>query len=184
MLVSMLMNLKNNEYRIDGAIRAKEVRVIGSDGSQLGIMSLGKARQKAEQLNLNLVEIAPNSRPVVCKLMDYGKFKFNKEKHSKENKKPGLVLKEMKFRPSIEENDIKTKLNHIQKFINSGYRVKITIMFRGREVTHPEIGKQLLDKLLTMLINYELKSAAKLDGKNMSMLIDPSKEYLKQLSNK
>lgn len=180
----MALNQKINDYRVDNMIRAKEVRLIGVNGEQLGIMPLFKAKRKAEELELNLVEIAPNSKPAVCKIMNFGKFKFERAKKEKGNKKPALVVKEIKFRLGIEDNDIQTKVGHIQKFINAKYRVKITIMFRGREVMHPEIGEALSNKILNLIQNYEIRTKLKLEGKNMSVLLDPSKEYLKSLSSK
>lgn len=181
----MAFNAKDkNDYRIDDAIRVKEVRLIGPKGESLGIMPLFKAKQKAEQLQLNLVEIAPNNKPVVCKIMNYGKFKFEKAKKEKENKKPTLVIKEIKFRPGIEENDIQTKVKHIQKFINSNYRVKVTVMFKGRELNHPELGNNLINKVLDRIENIDTKNQPKLEGKNMTVIIDPSKEYSKQYMQK
>ena len=181
----MAFNAKDkNDYRIDDAIRVKEVRLIGPKGESLGIMPLFKAKQKAEQLQLNLVEIAPNNKPVVCKIMNYGKFKFEKAKKEKENKKPTLVIKEIKFRPGIEENDIQTKVKHIQKFINSNYRVKVTVMFKGRELNHPELGNNLINKVLDRIENIDTKNQPKLEGKNMTVIIDPAKEYSKQYMQK
>ena len=166
--------MKLNEYRIDNAIRAKEVRVIGPEGEQLGIMPLYQAKSKAMQMELNLVEIASNSKPIVCKIMDYGKFKFNKAKKLKEQKQQVQLIKEIKFRLNIEEHDIQTKVKHIQKFLDAKNKVKITVMFRGRETSYPDLGVKIIEKVLNN-INMPLMKKPILEGKNMSIIIDPLK---------
>ena len=166
--------MRLNEYRIDNAIRAKEVRVIGPEGEQLGIMPLYQARNKATQMELNLVEIASNSKPIVCKIMDYGKFKFNKAKKLKEQKQQVQLIKEIKFRLNIEEHDIQTKVKHIQKFLDAKNKVKITVMFRGREISYPDLGVKIIEKVLNN-INMPLMKKPILEGKNMSIIIDPPK---------
>ena len=161
---------------INDEIREKEVRLIDSDGSQLGILSIDDARQKAENKGMDLVLIAPQAKPPACKIMDYGKYKFELAKHDKENRKNQKVIsvKEIRLSPSIDNHDFETKANHVKKFLASGERVKITVRFRGREVHHSDLGKQLLDRFKDLLSEVGVvDKPAKLEGKNMSMVVSP-----------
>lgn len=163
-------------YQINEEIRDKEVRVIGADGAQLGIMSSAAALEIAEGKDLDLVKIAPGSNPPVCKIMDYGKFRFEQLKKEKEAKKNQKVVevKEIRMSPSIDTNDFNTKVKNAQKFLKDGNRVKVTVRFRGREMAHTSLGEQLLkqfgadcDEVATVA------KGAKLEGRNMSMFLSP-----------
>ena len=164
------------EHQINEEIRDKELRVIGSDGSQLGIMTSSDALALAEEKDLDLVKIAPNAVPPVCKIMDYGKFRFEQLKKEKEAKKNQKVveIKEIRMSPSIDTNDFNTKVKNAQKFLKDGNRVKVTVRFRGREMAHTSLGEQLLkqfgadcDEVATVA------KGAKLEGRNMSMFLSP-----------
>ena len=163
-------------YQINDDIRDKEVRVIGEDGAQLGIMSSEEALQIAEEKDLDLVKIAPGSNPPVCKIMDYGKYRFEQSKREKEARKNQHVIevKEIRMSPSIGENDFNTKLKNAQKFLRDGDRVKVTVRFRGREMAHTNIGEQLLRKFAEQCAELaNLDKQPKLEGRNMSMFLSP-----------
>ena len=163
-------------YQINDDIRDKEVRVIGEDGAQLGIMSSAEALQIAEEKDLDLVKIAPGSNPPVCKIMDYGKYRFEQSKREKEARKNQHVIevKEIRMSPSIGENDFNTKLKNAQKFLRDGDRVKVTVRFRGREMAHTNIGEQLLRKFAEQCAELaNLDKQPKLEGRNMSMFLSP-----------
>ncbi|MCI5970482.1 MAG: translation initiation factor IF-3 [Clostridia bacterium] len=161
---------------INEEIRDKEVRVISSDGEQLGVMSSKEALNIAEQKGMDLVKIAPQATPPVCKIMDYGKYKFELAKRDRETKKNQKVvnIKEIRLSPSIDTNDFNTKVNHTLKFLKSGDKVKVTVRFRGREVNHSSLGKVLLDKFADAINEVAVvEKNAKLEGKNMFMVIAP-----------
>ena len=134
---------------INEQIKAKEIRVVDDDGNQLGIMKPKKALELAREKNLDLVTVAPNAKPPVCRIMDYGKFKYEQNKKEKEAKKKQKTInvKEVKLRPNIEDNDFYTKLNNAKRFLKKDDKVKVTIMFRGREVTHPKLGYELCNRM-------------------------------------
>lgn len=160
--------------RINEEIRAREVRLIGPDNEQLGIMSGRDALMKAEEMQLDLVEIAPQSKPPVCRIMNYGKYTYEQQKRQKEAKKKQktVTLKEVKLRPRIEEHDFNVKLKSAQKFINDGNKVKVTIMFRGRELSHPELGQNVLVRFAKALEDIAItEKEAKLEGRNMTMIL-------------
>jgi translation initiation factor IF-3 len=162
--------------RINEAIRAKEVRVVDPDGKQLGIKPIDEALDLAEDMDLDLVEVAPQAQPPVCKIMDYGKYRYEQTVKMKEARKKQSVVqyKEMKMRPKIDRHDYEIKRKHIIRFLNSGYKVKVTIMFRGREMSHTELGRNLLDQLAEELQDLGVvESAPKLDGRNMQMVMAP-----------
>ena len=166
------------ESRINGEIRAPKVRLIGVDGSQLGIYGNADAQRIAEDQNLDLVEIAPNAEPPVCRIMDYGKFKYDQAVKAKKarKKQTKIEVKEMKFRPKIDVGDYETKKGHVLRFLNKGNKVKITIMFRGREMAHPEQGLNVLERLAEDLKPYAtVESKPKMEGRNMLMLLAPIK---------
>ena len=157
-------------------IKDKEVRVINYDGEQLGVMSASDALNKAAKENLDLVKIAPQAVPPVCKIMDYGKYKFEIAKRDREAKKNQKVvnIKEIRITPSIDTNDFNTKVNHAIKFIKSGDKVKVTVKFRGREVNHSSLGLSLLEKFAEVIEEVAIiEKKPKLEGKNMSMVVAP-----------
>jgi translation initiation factor IF-3 len=162
--------------RVNDQIRAREVRLVGPQGEQVGIVSIDKALQLAADVDMDLVEVAPTARPPVCKLMDYGKYKYEsaqKARASRRNQQQ-TVIKEMKLRPKIDTHDYETKKGHIVRFLKAGDKVKITIMFRGREQSRPELGRRLLDKLAEEIADLgSVESAPKQDGRNMVMVVAP-----------
>lgn len=162
--------------RINEEIRAREVRVIGSDGEQLGIMSGREAQQLAYEKHLDLVEIAPTAKPPVCRIMDYGKYRYEQQKREKESRKKQKTfdIKEVKLRPGIEEHDFNVKFKNAVRFLEDGDKVKVTIMFRGRELSHPELGEVLLNKMAAQLKETAVvERQPKLEGKNMIMIVAP-----------
>ena len=161
-------------HQINEEIRDKEVRLVSADGEQLGIMPVREALEKAEEASLDLVKISPNAVPPVCKLMDYGKYKFEQTKREKEAKKNQRVveIKEVRMSPNIDSNDFNVKLRNAQKFLADGDRVKVTIRFRGREMTHTEIGRDLLMKFAEECAEVAtLDKEPKLEGRHMSMFL-------------
>jgi translation initiation factor IF-3 len=164
--------------RINDAIRVPRVRLIDSDGSQLGIKSTDEARDYAYHKNLDLVEVAAQADPPVAKVMDYGKYRYEQEQKAKQARKhqSQIQVKEIKFRPKIGEHDYNTKKGHVERFLNQRAKVKVTIMFRGRETTHPERGRDLLLRLADELKEIgQIESQPLLDGRNMVMLLGPTK---------
>ncbi|MDD5938119.1 MAG: translation initiation factor IF-3 [Clostridiales bacterium] len=161
-------------HQINEEIRDREVRLVSADGEQLGIMSARDALAKAEEANLDLVKISPNAVPPVCKLMDYGKYKFEQTKREKEAKKNQHVveIKEVRMSPSIDVNDFNVKLRNAQKFLAEGDRVKVTVRFRGREMAHTEIGRDLLLKFAEQCAEVaNMDKEPKLDGRHMSIFL-------------
>lgn len=170
------MTISNKELTINEDIREKEVRVIDSDGSQLGLMSAKDAQAKAYEKDLDLVLIAPNATPPVCKIMDYGKYCFEQAKKEKEARKNQKVvdIKEIRLGLSIDTHDFETKANHAKKFIKSGDKVKVSIRFRGRELGHPEIGLDVMHKFADYCSDVAtVEKAAKMEGRNMFMFLAP-----------
>ncbi|MGN0035533.1 MAG: translation initiation factor IF-3 [Coriobacteriales bacterium] len=168
--------MASQEPRRNGEIRAQKVRLIGIDGSQLGIFAIADAQRVADDQNLDLVEIAPNADPPVCRIMDYSKYKYEQAVRAKQARKnqTKIETKEMKFRPKIDVGDYETKKRHIVRFLKSGAKVKVTIMFRGREMAHPELGLNILEKLMDDLEGQAvIEVQPKLEGRNMFMLIAP-----------
>jgi len=152
------------------------VRVIAPDGSQLGILEVDVALARAQEEGLDLVEVAPTARPPVVRIMDYGKFKFEQAKQARIAKKKQhvILLKEVKYRPGIDDHDFDTKTRHARRFIEEGNKVKVTMMFRGRQVAHPELGREVLDRVATELADIgKIETDAKLEGKNMTMILAP-----------
>lgn len=150
--------------------------MVSENGEQLGIMSPKEALQIAYNRGLDLVEVAPNAKPPVCKIMDIGKYKYEQSKREKEARKKQRVInvKEVKLRPNIEAHDFQVKTRNTIRFLESGDKVKVTIMFRGREVSHPELGKELLDKVAEIVRDYAvIEKQPKLEGKNMIMFLSP-----------
>jgi len=167
------------EPRINDRIRVPEVRLVGPGGEQVGIVRIEDALRLAEEADLDLVEVAPMARPPVAKLMDYGKFKYESAVKAREARKnqTQTVIKEMKLRPKIDTHDYETKKGHVVRFLQEGDKVKITIMFRGREQSRPEMGARLLQRLAEDVVDLGfVESAPKLDGRNMIMVLGPHKK--------
>jgi translation initiation factor IF-3 len=164
------------EPRVDRRIRVPEVLVIDADGSKLGVMPTHEALNRAREQELNLVEVAPNSRPPVCRILDYGKYKYDQKQEAKRRKKNQVVveIKEVKFRPKVEKHDYEFKVRHVVRFLSEGNKVKCTIMFRGREMAHTDLGEVLLKRVLGDLEGKMLvEQSPRLEGRNMTMLIAP-----------
>ena len=160
---------------INGQIRDREVRVIGTDGEQLGVMSARDAQKLADEAELDLIKIAPKAKPPVCKIMDYGKFRYEQQKREKEAKKKQHVVetKEIRLSPNVEMNDLKTKANNARKFITKCDKVKVTLRFRGREMAHISSSAHVLDDFAKMLEDIaQVSKAAKLEGRNMTMFLE------------
>jgi len=168
------------ELKINGEIRAREVRLIQDDGEQL-VIPLSTALERAEQEDVDLVEVAPQANPPVCKLMNYGKYKFEQDKRLKESKKKQklIKLKEIRMQPKIEKHDLKFKTKHVIEFLEEGNKVKVTIRFRGRELAHTELGKDVLMKVIDILtekeIAFSLDKKPMMEGRFMSMILSPRK---------
>lgn len=168
------LTISNKELQINDEIRDKELRIIGADGSQLGIMSAAKALEAAAAQNLDLVKIAPQATPPVCKIMDYGKYRFEQTKREKEAKKNQRVvdIKEIRLSLNIDTHDFNTKLNHATRFIKGGDKVKVSIRFRGREMGHPELGYDIMEKFAQACSEVAtVEKPAKLEGRTMLMFL-------------
>ena len=168
----------STEPRINDRIRVPEVRLVGPEGEQVGIVPIAKALELAAEADLDLVEVAPMARPPVCKLMDYGKFKYESAQKAREARRNQTltVIKEMKLRPKIDSHDYETKKGHVARFLRQGDKVKVTIMFRGREQSRPELGFRLLKKLADDVVEYGfVEYSPKQDGRNMIMVMAPHK---------
>ena len=166
----------SKEMMINEEIRDSEVRVIDSDGSQLGIMPTSDALEAATKRNLDLVKISPQANPPVCKIMDYGKYRFELAKKEKENRKNQKVvnIKEVRLSPSIDNHDFETKLKNACKFLKNGDKVKVSVRFRGREIHHTAIGEEILDRFVKGAEEFgTVDKKAKLEGKNMAITISP-----------
>ena len=173
------MTISKENLRINEEIRVREVRVTTAEGEQLGIMQVRDALQMAIEQNLDLVEVAPTARPPVCRIMDYGKFKYEQQKRDKEAKKKQKIvtIKEVKLRPNIEDHDFDVKKKNALHFLEDGDKVKVTIMFRGRELSHPELGRVLLVRMAKELADIaNVERDPKLEGKNMIMILNPKQQ--------
>jgi translation initiation factor IF-3 len=162
--------------RVNRQIRISPLRVIAADGAQLGIMELEAALSAADAAGLDLVEVAPLARPPVVRIMDFGKFKFEQAKMARQARKKQHIihLKEVKFRPNIDEHDFATKVRHARRFIDEGNKVKVTLMFRGRQITHPELGHQVVARVAEVLVDVaKIETSAKLEGKQLTMILTP-----------
>ena len=163
-----------SDLMINEEIRDKEVRVIGADGNQIGVMSAKEALKLAEEAELDLVKISPKANPPVCKIVDYGKYRYELTKKEKEAKKKQRVIeiKEIRLSPNVEMNDLKTKANNARKFITKGDKVKVTLRFRGREMAHVASSKHVLDDFAELLSDVAVvEKPAKLEGRNMTMFL-------------
>ena len=172
---------ERDQTRINDRIRVPEVRLVGEDGKQIGVVKTSEALAYAQERDLDLVEVAPDARPPVCRVLDYSKYKYEQAQKQKAARRhqQQITVREIKFRPKIAQKDYDTKKGHVARFLRHKDKVKITIMFRGREVTHPERGAALLDRLATELSDIGVVEQAPVqDGRNMTMLLAPSKAVL------
>ena len=171
-----------SDHRVNERIRAREVRLIDPEGKQLGVKALPEALSVARQLDLDLVEVAPDANPPVCRIMDYNRFKYETAQRAKESRKKttSTSIKEMKYRPKIGPGDFTTKTRQVGRFLEEGHKVKITIMFRGREVSHPELGMKILNELAEQVSAVaKMEAVPKLDGRNMVMVLAPDRRARK-----
>jgi translation initiation factor IF-3 len=178
---------RDDGTRINNEIRVPRVRVVAPDGEPLGILPIADAIARAGDYALDLVEVAPNADPPVCRIMDYGKFKYEKSKKAKEAKKKQHVmhLKEIKLHPKTDDHDFNFKLDHARKFLLKGDRVKVTVVFRGREITRLEFGKQMLERVDAILIELgQMEQSAKMEGRNMTSIYVPDKVKIKDYQRK
>jgi translation initiation factor IF-3 len=166
------------DLRVNEKITSKELRIVDAEGKQMGVFPLPEALKIAQENGCDLVEVSPNASPPVCRLMDYGKFKYQQSKKLHQSKKKHVQsvihIKEIKIRPKTEEHDFQFKVRHIKKFLSQGDKTKISLIFRGREITHPELGKQVLDRIIEEIKDIGVvEQSPKLEGRNMTMLIAP-----------
>ena len=170
------MNISAKDLQINEDIRDRELRIIGSDGEQLGIMSAAEALKIAEEKNLDLVKIAPQAKPPVCKIMDYGKYRFEKAKREKEARKNQRIveIKEIRLSVNIDTHDFDTKVGHAKRFLADGNKVKVSIRFRGREMAHTNLGLEIMDRFAQACAeSASVEKAAKLEGRSMLMFLVP-----------
>ncbi|SMF41854.1 translation initiation factor IF-3 [Pseudogulbenkiania subflava] len=170
---------QEREARINGEITAREIRLVGKEGEQLGIVSLREAMATAEELDIDLVEISPTAQPPVCKLMDYGKYKYetSKKRHEAKLKQKQVQIKEVKFRPGTDDGDYGVKLRNLVRFLNDGDKAKVTLRFRGREMAHQDIGLALLKRVEADLAEVgTVEQFPRLEGRQMVMMIAPKKK--------
>lgn len=182
-----MVHIAAEEARINERIRAREVRLVSADGEQLGVKATPEALAIARAQDLDLVEVAPNANPPVCRVMDHGKWKYMEEQKRKEARKKAttIVVKEMKFRPKIDEHDYQTKMKHVERFLDEGAKVKLTIMFRGREMSYPELGMRILERVAGQVEDVaEIEMAPKQEGRNMTMVLNPRKHKSRKAAPK
>ncbi|MBU0928679.1 MAG: translation initiation factor IF-3 [Spirochaetes bacterium] len=173
----------NKNLRTNDQIRVREVRLIDDAGEQKGVLPTAEALRMAKELGLDLVEIAPQSNPPVCKILDYGKFKFEQEKKLKDNRKHQKIvkIKEVRMQPKIDDHDLDFKSKHVRGFLLEGNKVKVTIRFRGRELAHTEIGEDVLKSVLTKIEGlYVMESPPRMEGRFMSMMLIPKAPVVKK----
>jgi len=171
--------VNQDELRVNERIRISPIRLIDDNGDQLGIVATDEARRLAAERGLDVVEVAPNARPPVCRLMDYGKYKYEQARKQREAKKKQHVInvKEVKLRPKIETHDLQFKLRHARRFLEDGDKVKFTLMFRGREVTHPELGVRLLQEVKAELEDIAvIESDIQHEGRTMTLYLAPQRQ--------
>ncbi|NBR99515.1 MAG: translation initiation factor IF-3 [Actinobacteria bacterium] len=172
-----------NEPRYNDRIRAKQVRLVDADGSQVGVVSIEDALERSRKADLDLVEVAPLAEPPVCRIMDYGKFRYEEAQRIKESRKKTvqITMKEVKFKPKIAKGDFDTKVRHMLEFLDEGHKVKVTLQFRGREMAHPELGTKILDAVIEQLGQIaKVDTSARLEGRNMTMVLSPDKKAVKR----
>lgn len=171
-----------DEPRVNRRIRVPEIRVIGEDGEQLGVMPTNQALRRAEEAHLDLVEVQPRAKPPVCKIMDYGKYKYeqNRKLSDSRKKQQQIELKEIKFRPKTGDHDFEVKVKSLRKFLEKGNKGKVTVMFRGREIVHPDIGREMLTRVIQALgEDAMLEQSPRLEGKQMVMIVAPARNVKK-----
>ena len=174
--------MATKDLRTNRQIRAHEVRLIDENGEQKGVMRTYDAIRMAEEAGLDLVEVSPNANPPVCKILDFGKYRYEMEKKQRDAKRNQTVIKvkEIRMQPKIDKHDLETKSKFISEFLQEGNKVKVSIRFRGRELTHPELGKDVLDRILAQLtengVQYNLDKGAFMEGKMMSMFVSPKSQ--------
>ena len=174
--VKISKRVKQDQTRVNKGIRATEIRVIGSEGGQIGVMSVAEALRIAESEDLDLVEVSPDAKPPVCKIMDHGKYKYEltKKKQEAKRKQKSVQIKEIKVRPKTDDHDLETKVRHIEKFISNGDKVKITLVFRGREFMLKEQANAILEKIVEMTGDFALvEQLPKFEGRVITMLLGP-----------
>ena len=177
--------MATRDLRVNRQIRAHEVRLIDENGEQKGVMKTFDAIRMAEEAGLDLVEVSPNANPPVCKILDFGKYRYELEKKQRDAKKNQAVIKvkEIRMQPKIDRHDLETKSKFIAEVLTEGNKVKVSIRFRGRELAHPELGKDVLDRILEILsengVQYNLDKGAFMEGKMMSMFVSPVKNQKK-----
>src|SRR5262249_15191857 len=165
--------------RVNDEIRSHEVRLIDAEGQQLGVVSIHEAKRICDEAGLDLVEVSPEAKPLVCCIMDYGRYKFqmSKRKAAAKKKQNQIQIKEIKLRPATEEADYQVKLRSIVKFLENGDKAKVTVRFRGREMSHPELGMQLLEKMIAELVDYGvIEQHPKFEGRQIVMVLGPKKK--------
>ncbi len=170
------MNRIAKEANVNREIRAPEVRVIDAEGKQVGILAVRDALRLAEEQGLDLVEVAPGATPPVCRIMNFGKYKYQQSKRTQEARKHQTVtqVKEVKIRPRTEEHDFQFKLRHVKRFLGEGDKVKVSLLFRGREIAHPEFGREVLSRILEELKDQiVVEQSPRLEGRNMVMILSP-----------
>ena len=168
--------MSTKDLRVNDQIRVAEVRLIDAEGNQRGVVPITEALELAKDVGLDLIEVAPKAAPPVCKILDFGKYKFDQEKRIREAKKKQklIKMKEIRMQPKIEEHDLNFKTKHIREFLDDGNKVKVTIRFRGRELAHTELGKVVLDKVLDLLdVPFAMDKPPKMEGRFMSMILSP-----------
>ena len=168
----------DKRVRVNRQIRISPVRVIAADGEQLGILPVEQALAMAEEKGLDLVEVAPSARPPVCRIMDYGKFKYEEARKARQARKRQhqILIKEVKFRPGIEDHDFDFKVRHARRFLEEGNKVKATMMFRGRQMAHPELGREVLSRVAEAVDEVgRVESAPLMEGRNMTMILAPKR---------
>jgi translation initiation factor IF-3 len=171
--------ISSTEVRVNDRIRAREVFLVGAEGEQLGVKSTPEALSIAREQELDLVEVAPNASPPVCRIMNFGRYKYEQEQKRKESRRKttNIVVKEMKFRPKIDPHDYMVKMKHVERFLGEGAKVKLTIMFRGREMAHPEMGFKILEKVAQDVGEIAaIEQYPKQDGRNMTMVLAPTRK--------
>ncbi|WP_395084067.1 translation initiation factor IF-3 [Ilumatobacter sp.] len=178
-LIAPRNDTRGEQHRINDRIRSREIRLIGPTGDQLGIKPVPDALRMARGFDLDLVEVAPGANPPVCRIMDYGKFKYEEGQKAKEARKKStnVTVKEVKYRPKIGKGDFDTKTRNVIRFIDEGHKVKITLQFRGREMAHPELGSKILDQVLESVgLAAKVDTQARFEGRSMTMVLSPDKQ--------
>lgn len=171
--------ISERDLRVNEEIRISPVRVIGPDGDQIGILAIGEALAQARTLGLDLVEVAPTSRPPVCRILDYGKYRYEQARKARESKRKQhqIQIKEIKFRPNIEPHDFEFKTRHARRFLEEGNKVKLTLMFRGRQMAHPELGEEVLHRAASAVSDVgSVESDVRAEGRTLTMVMGPKRK--------